>query len=68
MGDKKVAAAPGQAFLIEKGTPHGFRNTGKTPASGYEVFIRDPKPGVASNGDSGGAIALALAALRQSNP
>jgi mannose-6-phosphate isomerase-like protein (cupin superfamily) len=68
MGDKKVAAAPGEAFLIEKGTPHGFRNTGKAPASGYEVFIRDPKPGVASNGDSGGAIALALAALRQSNP
>ncbi len=28
------AAAPGQAFFMKKGTPHGFRNTGTTPAAG----------------------------------
>jgi mannose-6-phosphate isomerase-like protein (cupin superfamily) len=44
MGDKKLPAGPGQAFFFEKGTPHGFRNTGSGPASGYEVFVRDPKP------------------------
>jgi mannose-6-phosphate isomerase-like protein (cupin superfamily) len=43
MGEKKVLAEPGQAYLIAKGTPHGFRNTGSGPASGYEVFVRDPK-------------------------
>lgn len=43
MGDKKIAAKPGEAYLFEKGTPHGFRNTGTGPASGYEVFVRDPQ-------------------------
>jgi quercetin dioxygenase-like cupin family protein len=43
IGDTKIAASPGQAYYIERGTPHGFRNTGSTPASGYEVFIREPK-------------------------
>jgi mannose-6-phosphate isomerase-like protein (cupin superfamily) len=43
MGNKKLAASPGQAFYFEKGTPHGFRNTGSGPASGFEVFVRDPK-------------------------
>jgi mannose-6-phosphate isomerase-like protein (cupin superfamily) len=42
MGDKKIAARPGEAYLFEKGTPHGFRNTGTGPASGFEVFVRDP--------------------------
>jgi mannose-6-phosphate isomerase-like protein (cupin superfamily) len=44
MGDRKLPARPGQSFFFEKGTPHGFRNTGSGPASGYEVFVRDPKP------------------------
>jgi quercetin dioxygenase-like cupin family protein len=43
IGDTKTAAVPGQAYFIDKGTPHGFRNTGATPASAYEVFIREPK-------------------------
>jgi len=64
MGDKKIAANPGQAYFFEKGTPHGFRNTGTTPASGYEVFVRDPKPGTASNPDAARIIAMALAAAR----
>lgn len=43
VGDTKTAASPGQAYFIEKGTPHGFRNTGSTPASAYEVFVREPR-------------------------
>jgi len=31
------AAAPGQAFFMKKGTPHGFRNTGTTPAAVFEI-------------------------------
>ena len=41
MGSTKTVAPPGQAYFMDKGTPHGFRNTGTTPAAVYEVFIRD---------------------------
>jgi quercetin dioxygenase-like cupin family protein len=37
---KPVQAAPGQAFFMEKGTPHGFRNVGDTPAAVLEVFVK----------------------------
>jgi len=33
-------AAPGQAFFMKKGTPHGFRNTGTTPAAVFEIFVK----------------------------
>ena len=36
---KPVQAAPGQAFFMKKGTPHGFRNTGSTTAAVMEVFV-----------------------------
>ena len=38
---KPAAAASGQAFFIEKGTPHGFRNVGDTPAAVLEIFVKD---------------------------
>ena len=38
---KPVAPAAGQAFFIEKGTPHGFRNVGDTAAAGMEIFVMD---------------------------
>jgi quercetin dioxygenase-like cupin family protein len=38
--DKPVSAAPGQVFYMEKGTPHGFRNTGQTKATVMEVFVK----------------------------
>jgi quercetin dioxygenase-like cupin family protein len=38
---KPVAAVPGQAIYMEKGTPHGFRNVGSTPAMVMEVFVKD---------------------------
>lgn len=34
------AAVPGQAFFMKKGTPHGFRNTGTTPAAVFEIFVK----------------------------
>jgi quercetin dioxygenase-like cupin family protein len=36
-----VTAAPGQAYYMEKGTPHGFRNVGSSPAIVVEVFAKD---------------------------
>jgi quercetin dioxygenase-like cupin family protein len=38
---KPVEATPGQAYFMEKGTPHGFRNTGSSPAIIMEVFVKD---------------------------
>jgi len=38
---KPVAAPAGQAFFIEKGTPHGFRSVGDTPAAVLEIFVKD---------------------------
>ena len=38
---KPVEAAPGQAYFMEKGTMHGFRNIGTTPAVVMEVFVKD---------------------------
>lgn len=38
---KPVEATPGQAFFMERGTPHGFRNVGSTPAAVMEVFVKD---------------------------
>jgi quercetin dioxygenase-like cupin family protein len=38
--DAPKAAAPGQAFFMKKGTPHGFRNTGTTPAAVFEIFVK----------------------------
>lgn len=38
---KPVEATPGQAFFMERGTPHDFRNVGSTPAAVMEVFVKD---------------------------
>jgi len=32
---------PGQAYFMEKSTPHGFRNIGSSPAIVMEVFVKD---------------------------
>lgn len=36
-----VEATPGQAYFMERGTPHGFRNIGSSPAAVMEVFVKD---------------------------
>ncbi|HEY7390895.1 MAG TPA: cupin domain-containing protein [Bryobacteraceae bacterium] len=38
---KPVEATSGQAFFFERGTPHGFKNVGDTPAAVIEVFVKD---------------------------
>jgi quercetin dioxygenase-like cupin family protein len=38
---KPVEATSGQAFFLERGTPHGFKNVGSTPAAVIEVFVKD---------------------------
>src|SRR6516162_2613626 len=38
---KPVEAGSGQAFFMEKGTPHGFRNIGSTPATVMEIFVKE---------------------------
>lgn len=38
--DAPKAAGPGQAFFMKKGTQHGFRNTGSTPAAVFEIFVK----------------------------
>src|SRR6202035_5532937 len=38
---KPVDTVPGQAYFMEKGTPHGFRNVGSAPAMVMEVFVKD---------------------------
>ena len=35
-----VAAQPGQAFFMTRGTRHGFRNTGTTRAAVFEIFVK----------------------------
>ena|ERR1700730_18330766 len=39
--EKPVDAVPGQSYFVEKGTPHGFRNVGSSPAMVMEVFVKD---------------------------
>ena len=41
IGSTKAPAQIGQAYYMEKGTPHGFHNTGATKAMVYEVFVKD---------------------------
>jgi quercetin dioxygenase-like cupin family protein len=38
---KPVEVESGQAFFMQKGTPHGFKNIGSTPATVLEIFVKD---------------------------
>jgi len=66
---KPVEALPGQAFFMERGTPHGFRNPGTTPAAVMEVFIKDggtsapQAPSARLGNEDAQALLQALAAL-----
>jgi len=58
----KTKPAPvGQAFRMDKGTVHGFHNTGTTVAMAYEVFLREDAKKGASNASLGAALALLAA-------
>lgn len=65
---KPVEATPGQAFFMERGTPHGFRNVGSTPAAVMEVFVKDGAsaqqgPGQRNDSEDAQALARSLVAL-----
>ena len=57
---KAVLAESGQAFFMEKGTTHGFRNTGSSLAIVMEVFIKEGAP--VAKGDAL-RLGLALASI-----
>jgi quercetin dioxygenase-like cupin family protein len=38
---KPIEATPGQAYFMERGTQHGFRNIGSSPAMVMEIFVKD---------------------------
>ena len=38
--NEPVPAALGQAFFLQRGTAHGFKNVGTTPAGVFEVFVK----------------------------
>ncbi len=61
-GTEKTAAVPGQVFYMDKGTLHGFRNTGTSVAMAFEVFIRDGAS-TAENRNTADALALAFASM-----
>lgn len=59
--ERPAAAAPGRAFFMKRGTSHGFRNTGTTPAAVLEVFV---KQATAAAADLGPLLAAGLADQR----
>jgi quercetin dioxygenase-like cupin family protein len=56
--DAPVVGKAGQAFFMKRGTPHGFKNVGTTPAAVFEIFVKQTK-----TADARG-LAEALAAAR----
>jgi oxalate decarboxylase/phosphoglucose isomerase-like protein (cupin superfamily) len=66
---KPVEATPGQAYFMEKGTPHGFKNVGSTPAAVMEVFVKESSAAAAqasgqrSGGEDAQIPAQTLAAI-----
>ncbi len=61
IGSQKSAANPGQAFRMDKGTMHGFRNTGTTVGMAFEVFLKE-KAATAANVRDDDALVRALVA------
>ena len=58
-----TAAKPGQALFMKKGTQHGFRNTGTTPAAVMEIFVKKSAVTAAAGVELTPAAALAMAGL-----
>jgi quercetin dioxygenase-like cupin family protein len=59
--DKPIMAEPGQAYVIMKSTPHGFRNTTGSMAMVYEAFVKDVPAAAAMQKDGLGAVLALLA-------
>mgnify|MGYP001460003559 CR=1 FL=1 len=55
-----TVAEPGQAFFMTRGTMHGFRNLGTTPAAVMEIFVKQSNVGASLDAmkDLGEVLAL----------
>lgn len=58
--DAPVAAKAGQAFFMTRGTPHGFKNVGTTPAAVFEIFVKQATAAAAADQNLLGALAAEL--------
>lgn len=58
-----VSAGANQAFFMTKGTPHGFRNTGSTPAAVFEIFVKRSTTNAAAGADAAAVVANLLASV-----
>ena len=63
--DAPVAAASGQAFFLKRGTPHGFKNVGATPAVVFEIFVKQTATARGAEPFDVRALALALGLAQQ---
>jgi len=59
--EETETVAPGQVHYFKSNTPHGFKNTGSTPVTFVEIFVKNT--GRASH-DSLESLALAFSAFR----
>ena len=59
--DPAIAANPGQAYFMTRGTSHGFKNVGATAAAVLEIFIKQTTNAV--NRNLAGDLAAQWAAL-----
>jgi mannose-6-phosphate isomerase-like protein (cupin superfamily) len=62
--DKPVEAQLGQAYFIQGGAEHGFRNTGSTPARAMEIFVKPNASAARADTDLLTAVALSMAGQR----
>jgi quercetin dioxygenase-like cupin family protein len=59
-----IAAKPGEAHFMTRGTSHGFRNTGTTPAAVFEIFIKQSTRAGDDRADALAAHTATVAAAR----
>jgi quercetin dioxygenase-like cupin family protein len=60
-GDAPLAAAPGQAVFMTRGTQHGFRNLESGPAAVMEIFVKQSS--VTASREAAEELALVLAQI-----
>ena len=70
--DEPVLAGAGEAFFLQRGTMHGFRNVGTTEAAVMEIFVKEGAE-TASRGRlrsdvAGGRLAALVEALTDAAP
>jgi quercetin dioxygenase-like cupin family protein len=67
-GENPTPAAPGQAIFLTRGTRHGFRNLGATPAAVMEIFVKQSTLGASLDARGELAEVLELIAWERRTP